>query len=107
MKGTEKQVSWAEDIKVTVINTIDAMLAATANDPRANSDAAKAIRAKFQRAREAVEACEIAADLIEVYGRSVSSRNADQANMKAVSAAIANRFKTQYGTASQRALIGE
>lgn len=107
MKGTEKQVSWAEDIKVTVINTIDAMLAATANDPRANTDAAKAARAKFQRARNAVEACEIAADLIEVYGGSVSSRNAGQANMKAVSAAIANRFKTQYGTAAQRALIGE
>lgn len=107
MKGTEKQVTWAEDIKVTVINTIDAMLAATANDPRANTDAAKAVRAKFQRARDAVEACEIAADLIEVYGGSVNTRNTVQANMKAVSAIIANRFKTQFGTAAQRALIGE
>ena len=107
MKGTEKQITWAEYIKTVVVDTIDTMLAATANDPRANTDAAKAARAKFQRARDAVAACEIAHDLIEVYGGTVSNRNSAQANMKGVVAAIANRFKLQYGSDAQQALIGE
>ena len=106
MKGTEKQIKWAEDIQNIVVTIIDNMLAATANDPRANTDAAKAARAKFRRARDAVATCDDAHDLIEVY-EGVSSRRSERDNMMAVTAKISNRFKVEYGTAAQRALIGE
>ena len=106
MKGSEKQIAWAEDIKATTIKTIEAMLAMTANDPRANTDAAKAVRAKVNRALDAVRACEDAGDLIEVY-KGVSGSKTERENLAAVMAAIGNRFKTQYSTETMRALIGE
>lgn len=106
MKGSEKQIAWAEDIKATTIKTIETMLAMTANDPRANTDAAKAMRAKVNRALDAVKACENAGDLIEVY-KGVGSSKSERENLAEVMAAIGNRFKTQYETKAMRALIGE
>ena len=106
MKGTEKQIAWAEDIKTTTIKTIETMLAMTANDPRANTDAAKAVRAKVTRALESVKACEDAHDLIEVY-QGVSSTKTERENLGTVFARISNKFKTQYETKAMQALIGE
>lgn len=106
MNGTEKQITWAKDIQNAVITAIDTMFEMVKNDPRANTDKARAGQQKFIRAREAVAACDKASDLIEVY-RDVSSRNAVEANMRTVSAIIRNRFRVQYGTAAQQALIGE
>ena len=106
MKGTEKQIAWAEDIKAAVINTIDTMLEMASGDPRSNTEAAKAAQAKFRRARDMVASCENAHDLIEVY-KGVSAKNSFQQNAKAVSSIITNRFKTQYETTTQQALIGE
>lgn len=106
MKGTEKQITWAEDIKAATIKTIETMLSMTANDPRANTDAAKAVRAKVTRALDAVRACEDAGDLITVY-QGVSSTKTERENLMTVMAAIGNRFKTQYSTKAQQALIGE
>lgn len=106
MKGTEKQIIWAEDIKATTIKTIETMLAMTANDPRANTDAAKAARAKVTRALDAVKACEDAHDLIEVY-QGVSSTKTERDNLGTIIAKISNKFKTQYETKAMQALIGE
>lgn len=106
MKGTEIQVKWAEDIKATTIKTIETMLAMTANDPRANTDAAKAARAKVTRALEAVRSCENAPDLIEVYN-GVSSAKSERENIGLVLSAIQNRFRVQYETSAMQALIGE
>lgn len=107
MKGSEKQIKWAEDIKTAVITTIDNLLAAAANDPRCNTEDAKDARAKMLRARDAVAACEDAHDLIEVYGSLVSARNSDKDNARGVIAKIRNRFMVQYDTPAQQALIGE
>lgn len=106
MKGTEKQISWAEDIKTAVVNTIDTMLETVRNDPRSNNEKAKAAQAKFQRAREAVAACENAHDLIEVY-QGVGTNRSERDNMMAVSSRIANKLKVRYETPAQQALIGE
>lgn len=106
MKGTEKQIAWAEDIKTTVIKTIEAMLAMTANDPRANTDAAKAARAKVTRAMEAVKSCDNAHDLIEVY-QGVSSTKPERENLGTIIAKINNKFRVQYESKAMQALIGE
>ena len=111
MKGTEKQIAWAEDIQKTVIEIIEKMQAMVANDPRmndphANTEAAKAARVKVARALEAVKACDNAHDLIEVY-RGVSSRNTERQNVGMVGAAIMNKTHVQYDTPAQMALIGE
>ena len=105
MKGTEKQIVWAEDIKATVIKTIETMLAMTENDPRANTDAAKAARAKFVRALDAVKACDNAHDLIEVY-QGVSSVKTERENLSIVVARINNKIHVEYEK-GQTALIGE
>ena len=105
MKGTEKQIKWAEDIKVTVIKTIETMLTMTANDPRAKTDAAKARVAKVTRALEAVKACDNASDLIEVY-QGVSSTKTERENIGMVVAKLSNKFRIEY-TKDQMALIGE
>ena len=106
MKGTEKQIAWAEDIQKTVIEIIEKMQAMVANDPHANTEAAKAARAKVARALEAVKACDNAHDLIEVY-RGVSSKNTERQNVGMVGAAIMNKTHVQYDTPAQMALIGE
>ncbi len=105
MKGTEKQIAWAEDIKRVVLTTIDNMLDATANDPRANNDKGRAVRAKFERARNAVAACESAHDLIEVYQHIDTSAN-EASLMRAVGMTVNNKFGRDF-TDAQRALIGE
>lgn len=105
MKGTEKQIKWAEDIKKVVVATLDRMLEMTANDPRANNERGRAVRAKFERARNAVAACEDAHDLIEVY-QTVDTRANDASLMRMVGAAVNNKLKLDL-TDSQKALIGE
>lgn len=107
MKGTEKQVAWAEDIRKAVVEAIDTMFEAmaSANDPRANTEAAKAAQAKFRKAREAVAACENAHALIEVYG-DVTRHQSQRDRMNAVAAVIRNRFRVVYNS-EERALIGE
>ena len=105
MKGTEKQIAWAQDIQATVIKTIETMVAMTANDPRANTDAARDRIAKVTRALEAVKACDNAHDLIEVYG-DVTSRRSERENLGMVAAIISNRIHQVYDM-DQAALIGE
>ena len=106
MKGTEKQIAWAEDIKATVVKTIETMIAMTANDPRANTDAARARIAKVTRALEAVKSCDKAHDLIEVYG-DVTSRRSERENLGMVLAILRNRDHRQYDTKEQASLTGE
>lgn len=106
MKGTEKQIMWAEDIKSTVISTIDTMLEMAKKDPNCNTESVKSGMAKFLKARDAMVNCENAHDIIEVY-KTVSQRNSDAANMKEIARIIRNRFGLQYETTTQQALIGE
>lgn len=106
MKGTEKQIKWAEDIKAAVIKTIETMLTMTANDPRANTDAAKAVRAKVTRALDAVKACDNAHDLIEVY-QGVSTANSERENLRLVVSKLSNKLRIEYETKAQMALIGD
>lgn len=105
MKGTEKQIAWAEDLKKAVVATLDKMLEMTANDPRANNERGRAVRARFERARNAVVSCEDAHDLIEVY-RTVDTRANEASLMRMVGQIVNNKLRIDY-TDSQRALIGE
>lgn len=110
MKGTEKQVKWAEDIQTAVISTIDSVMAMTANDPMANTEKAMEARAKFQRARDAVAACEDAGHIIAVY-QTVDPRKDMQAKWKEIGRIIGNRFHNvdavANGNRAIMALIGE
>ena len=105
MKGTEKQIKWAEDIQRKVIETIDLMFEMVRDDPRSQTEAAQKAQAKVARARQAVAECESAHDLIEVYG-SVKTSAPAKDNIGPVSAAIRNRFGIDR-TPAQKKLIGE
>lgn len=102
MKGTEKQIIWAKDIQTAVITTIDTMLESIKGTPAENGEMAE----KFRRARAAVQACEIAMDMIEVY-KGASTAKTPKENAGVITPIIRNRFRVQYDNVAQQALIGE
>ena len=97
MKGTEKQITWAEDIKAAMIPAMDW---AVENAP----EQAKGI---YQTIRTAIINADSAGDLIEVYGDTAKLKTAMEIT-KDVTRKVRDRFGiTQSYTAAQRALLGK
>lgn len=97
MKGTEKQIAWAEDIQKKTVSALDWGIATFASKP--------AFVEKCQQIKAAVESVEYAGDLIAVY-RNVND-SSDEKNMKMISAIVGNRFGICYDNPAQYALIGK
>lgn len=66
MKGTEKQIKWAEEIKTATLEAIDKVIAD--GQKYAGTPKADALLNKLAEQREAVETCENAGDMIECFG---------------------------------------
>lgn len=97
MKGTEKQIKWAEDIKAAMIPAMDW---AIVNAP----EQAKCI---YEKVKTAIENVEYAGDLIEVYGDTAKAKTV-QLIVKDVTRKVADRFGLSHNyTDKQRALIGK
>lgn len=65
MRGTEKQIRWAEEIKAATLEAIDALIADGQNyigNPKAD-----ALLVKLAAQREALEGCEYAGDVINCF----------------------------------------
>ena len=97
MKGTEKQIAWAQDIQKKTVSALDWGIT-TFSENAAFVEKCKQIKA-------AVENVEYAGDLIAVY-RNVNDNN-DEKNLKMVSSIIRNRFGICYDNPAQYALIGK
>lgn len=98
MKGTEKQITWAEDIKSTMIPAMDWAIA----------NAPEQYKPIYETIKAAIENVAYAGDLIEVYGDTAKQKTI-QAIVKDVSRKYVDRFgiaRDNY-TKSQLALIGK
>ena len=65
MKGTEKQIAWAEEIKTATLEAIDRLIAD--GQQYAGNPKADALLAKLSSQRDAINACEYAADIIDCF----------------------------------------
>lgn len=103
MKGTEKQIIWAEDIKKTVIETMNDMIemAKASNDPRITEAIREQCIAMWTKRIEVVENWEIASDIIEAFADFAKSDKAARA--RTINNAIKPRFTEANGL--QRAVI--
>lgn len=63
MKGTEKQIAWAQEIKTATLEAIDKLIAD--GQKYKGNPKADALLAKLAAQREALEACEYAGDVID------------------------------------------
>lgn len=98
MKGTEKQIKWAEDIKAAMIPAMDWAIA----------NAPATVKHVFEDIKAAIVNVDYAGDLIEVYGETAKAGSV-QAIVKRVSAQVADRFgiaRANY-TKAQLALLGK
>lgn len=97
MKGTEKQIKWAEDIKSAMLPAMDW---AIANAP----EQAKPI---YETIKNAIINVEYAGDLIEVYGDTAKMKTT-QLIVKDVTRKVVDRFGLcKSYTDRQRKLIGK
>lgn len=97
MKGTEKQIKWAEDIKATMIPAMDWAI----------ENAPAQVRHIYETIRTAIDEAECAGDLIEVFGET-AKRKTIQEIVKEVSRQVRDRMGiAQNYTARQRALLGK
>ena len=97
MKGTEKQIAWAEDIRARVVECMDWALA----------QVPEAQKVMYQTIKDAVATCDSAHDLIEVYGDVTRAKDNREA-MMTIAVKVRDRFgfaRENY-TSSQLALIG-
>lgn len=97
MKGTEKQIAWAEDIQKKTVSALNWGIATFAS----KADFVE----KCQQVKAAIENVEYAGDLIAVY-KNVNGCT-DEANMKMIAAIVGNRFGICYDNPAQYALIGK
>lgn len=97
MKGTEKQITWADDIKATMIPAMDWAIA----------NAPAQVKGIFETIKAAIVDVEYAGDLIEVYGDTAKAKTTQEI-VKRVSAQVADRFgiAKNYND-QQRALLGK
>lgn len=88
MKGTEKQIAWAEDIQKAAIETINTVMEQAKADPKYNPNdpMMAAMIEKWESRRSAIEACDYAGDLINLFSR-VSPKNSAMENLKALKSA--------------------
>lgn len=97
MKGTEKQIVWAEDIKAVMIPAMDW---AIANAPAQT-------KSVFETIKTAIVNVEYAGDLIEVYGDTAKKKTTQDIVMR-VCAQVRDRFGLANNyTDKQRALLGK
>lgn len=97
MKGTEKQIKWAEDIKAVMIPAMD----------WAVENAPEQVKHVYETIRTAIINAEYAGDLIEVFGDTAKYKTT-QDIVRAVSAQIRDRFGVASNyTPKQRALLGK
>lgn len=97
MKGTEKQIKWAEDIKAAMLPAMDWAI----------DNAPAQIRVIYETIKTAIIEAEYAGDLIEVYGDTAKGKT-EQEIVKRVSAQVRDRFGiAQNYTPRQRALLGK
>ena len=97
MKGTEKQIKWAKDIKDAMIPAMDWAIA----------NAPEQIKHRYEIIKAAIVNVEYAGDLIEVYG-DVAKAKTVQEIVKRVTHMVADRFGLYESfTDKQRALIGK
>ena len=97
MKGTEKQIKWAEDIKDAMIPAMDWAIA----------NAPEQIKHRYETIKAAIVNVEYAGDLIEVYGDTAKAKTVQEI-VKDVTRKAADRFGlSQSYTDKQRALIGK
>ena len=66
MKGTEKQIKWAEEIKAATIEAIDQGIVVI-RQRMAGHPKAEAVIAKMEGQREALIACDTASDIIDCF----------------------------------------
>lgn len=97
MKGTEKQVAWAQDIQKKAASALNWGIKTFAAKPD--------FVAKCEQIKTAIENVEYAGDLIAVY-KDVN-RDTDESNMKLIAAIVGNRFHISYDNPAQYALIGK
>lgn len=82
MKGTEKQIAWANDIKKTVINTWSEMKTLLINDENfdANNPQHLLLAAKFDKNIDLLESLD-AYDIIDIFS-TIDSNNTAQERYK-------------------------
>lgn len=103
MKGTEKQIAWAEDIKKAVIETMNSMIemAKASNDPRITEAFREQCIAMWAGRIEVVENWESASDIIEAFADFAKNDSANRARI--INSTIKPRFSEP--NALQRAII--
>ena len=103
MKGTEKQITWAEDIKKAVIETMNDMIemAKASNDPRITEAFRMQCITMWENRIEVVENWENASDVIEAFADFAKNNKATRARI------INNAIKPRFTEANclQRAII--
>lgn len=97
MKGTEKQIAWAQDIQKKAVSAL--------NWGIKTFDSKPTFIAKCEQVKDAIENVEYAGDLIAVY-RNLNDTS-DEKNMKMIAAIVGNRFGISYDNPAQYALIGK
>ena len=65
MKGTEKQIKWAEEIKTATLEAIDHLI--IEGQEYKGNPKADALLSKLAGQREALETCEYAGDIIDCF----------------------------------------
>ena len=65
MRGTEKQIKWAEEIKAATLEAIDKII--TDGQKYAGTPKADALLEKLAAQREALKTCEYAGDIIDCF----------------------------------------
>ena len=97
MKGTEKQVAWAQDIQKRAISALNWGINKYPDKP--------AFVARCEQIKAAIENVEYAGDLIAVYGD--VNRDTDVLNLNLIASIVADRFNVCYDNAAQYKLIGK
>jgi hypothetical protein len=70
MRGSEKQLAWAEEVSANVINTLEKAIQAMKNDPQYDPQNITHIQGveSCEMAIRAIQDCEYAGDIIECFG---------------------------------------
>lgn len=101
MKGTEKQIAWAQEIQTATLEAIDRLIAD--GQKYKGNPKADALLAKLADQREALETCEYAGDIIECF-RLINLSEPVEARCKRFAAAC----KVASGnTPAQKKMLGQ
>ncbi len=82
LKGSEKQIAWAKDIRATTNAALDDVIASSKNPAtiaRAGENAAKQAAAAAERVRHVINSTESSRALVEAFGGDLSGKTGQQA----------------------------